>query len=275
MAQKAEIYQLWNIVSTILKSDFTFSEIKDLTSLAGINRIVLSEIIQNQSKGSISKSDLLTDIDLILKKFTDNELKHFLIRLIEDLLEEKPSIEQRLSKYLNRVGWKLYNKQVLPVEIFDTSTLDELDKNSHKDLIKAVQRFRDGDLSGSIASASAAIDSLTYKIYQAKTLGDPDKVSFQEKCAKSIEAVGVYDKVESLSEIGWEEKDIKILQKNLKGALNQFATVMQKLRAKMSDAHGTKPVYRSLVFDSVQYAHILLRMLSENMDKVGEKNDEK
>jgi hypothetical protein len=37
---------------------------------------------------------------------------------------------------------------------------------------------------------------------------------------------------------------------------------MQTLRANMSDVHGTKPVLKPLVFDSIKWAEILVRVLS-------------
>jgi hypothetical protein len=55
------------------------------------------------------------------------------------------------------------------------------------------------------------------------------------------------------------------LRENLKGSLNQMAFVMQKLRAKMSDVHGTKEVLKPLVLDSLKYAQILIRMMTKNI----------
>ncbi len=265
MPQKPEISQIWNIASVELKKNFTFAEIKELISLAGMDRIALSHLIQKQGEGSTSKSTLLSEIDGQLDQYRENEFEHFLSLLCGDMIEKKPSIEEEFSMYLQRVGWQIYDKKVIPIEVFDISVLGEIHEASHEDLIKAVCRFRDGDLSGAIASASAAVDSLTYKIYQQDGLGDPDKASFQEKCKKSIQHIGFYRDIKSLSDIGWEDSDIKLLNKNLEGALNQFALVMQKLRAKMSDVHGSRPVFKALVFDCIQYAQLLVRMMSKDI----------
>ena len=76
------------------------------------------------------------------------------------------------------------------VGLSDLSELEELNENSHQDLIKATIRLRDGDLSGAMTSICSSIDSLTTNIYNRYTLGDPNIVCFQERCNKSILAIG-------------------------------------------------------------------------------------
>ena len=61
--------------------------------------------------------------------------------------------------------------------------------------------------------------------------------------------------------LGWMEADVLKLVKNLQGALNQGAYVMQMLRSRMSDVHGSKRVINSLVFDSLKWAVLIVRML--------------
>jgi len=249
--------RVWGVVSTHLK-DFTFAEIKELVALAGFDRTLLSHLEQKQGSGGASKGNLITEIDKNLNRLKD-EKKHFFNILVEEMLSRKPNLEEDLNNNLTRLGWQLYNAKVIPIELFDISNLEELNEKSHEDLLKAVQRFRDGDLSGALASACSAVDSATYDIYRRYNLGNPDDASFQEKCNKSIQAVGIVDK---LSELNWEEKDIRPFKKNLEGSLNQYAFVLQKLRAKMSDVHGTKPILKPLVFDSIKYAEMLVRMMS-------------
>jgi len=68
--------------------------------------------------------------------------------------------------------------------------------------------------------------------------------------------------VSELEAIGWAESDYKPLSSNLDGSLNQAAYVMQKLRSDMGDAHGTKPVISALVFDSIKWSLLLLRIMA-------------
>ncbi|MBM4055310.1 MAG: hypothetical protein FJ264_11725 [Planctomycetes bacterium] len=67
---------------------------------------------------------------------------------------------------------------------------------------------------------------------------------------------------DQLKDINWKDSGIVPFNKNFEGSLNQAAFVMQNLRANMSDVHGTKPVLRPLVFDSIKWAQILVKLLS-------------
>ena len=137
------------------------------------------------------------------------------------------------------MGLTITDGKVLPIELLDTSELTQLPKDAQQDLVKAIEWFRDGDLSGAVSSACAAIDTVTLGIYKEKSLGDFAKSSFQEKCKKSIQALGIMDKIKKeLTELGWNQIDIFV--NNLEGSLNQAAYVMQSLRSKMGDVHGTK-----------------------------------
>lgn len=119
-----------------------------------------------------------------------------------------------------------------------------------------------------INSAWAAVDSVAERIYRDKSLGDVDKSrSFQERCNKSLEAIGVFRAIdEQLDGIDWEESNVKLFKENLKKSLSQAAYIMQILRSGMSDAHGTKPVIKPLVFDSIKWSQIIVRLLSEKYD---------
>ena len=64
-----------------------------------------------------------------------------------------------------------------------------------------------------------------------------------------------------LMDLGWEKDDADRLSSNLQGSLNQGAYVMQALRSEMSDVHGSKHVANSLVFDSLKWAALIVRML--------------
>ena len=156
----------------------------------------------------------------------------------------------------------------MPIEVLDLSDLEELEPSAREDLIKAATKFRDGDLSGAISSVCAAVDSVAERVYRDKNLGDVNKSkSFQERCNKSLKAIGVFEAIDQqLSEIEWKESNISQFKDNLKQSLSQAAYVMQTLRSNMSDVHGTKPVIKPLVFDSIKWSQIIVRLLSEKYD---------
>jgi hypothetical protein len=79
----------------------------------------------------------------------------------------------------------------------------------------------------------------------------------------ALNATGIFAAVTSdLKDIDWKDSGIVPFSKNFEGSLNQAAYVMQSLRANMSDVHGSKPVLKPLVFDSVKWAQIIIRLLS-------------
>ena len=65
--------------------------------------------------------------------------------------------------------------------------------------MKAATRLRDGDLSGAVSAACAAVDAVTSKVYETKGLGDPGKASFQEKVSRSLEVLDTLGEIEKQS----------------------------------------------------------------------------
>ena len=101
-------------------------------------------------------------------------------------------------------------------------------------------------------------------MYEHAQLGDPGGASFQERCKRASSAKGVIPALEEqLRALGWKDLEIVPFKKNFEGALTQGAYVMQTLRSKMGDVHGTKPIIKPLVFDSLKLAELLVRSLSE------------
>ncbi len=252
----------WNAIRSILENNFSFYTIKEIVGLAGFDVTSLSHLEQ-KSGGGATKGQLMTGIDRGLAQLPSDDKKHLINILVEEIIQRKPDLEEKLDRYLERLGWQIIDGNVIPIEIMDKSDLSELPDQARTDLVKAACRFRDGDLSGSLSSACAAVDSVTAEIYASYRLGDAGGASFQERCKVAIKKTGVLAKLpEELLALGWNENHIKLLSNNFEGALNQAANVMQTLRSRMSDVHGTKPVLKPMVFDSVKWAEILVRVMS-------------
>jgi len=118
-------------------------------------------------------------------------------------------------------------------------------------------------MGGALSAACGAVDSITNKIYQGNNLGNAGVASFQERCKVALNTVGVFSAISNeLKDIDWKDSGVIPFNKNFEGALNQASYVMQSLRANMSDVHGTKPVIKPLVFDSIKWAQIIIRLLS-------------
>ena len=218
--------------------------------------------LEQKSQGGASKSQLLSEIDKQIGVMDTDTAGLVASIFCEEILRTKPNVIDKLECVLSRVGWKYSRTTLLPIEIFDVSDLKDIPENAHKDILKSAGRLRDGDLSGSLSASCGALDSVTYSIYKEFSLGDPNKASFQERIVKSIKAIKVKDRlISELQDIGWNVSDYKPLSSNLDGSLNQAAFIMQKLRSDMGDVHGSKPVVSALVYDSIKWSFLLLRIL--------------
>jgi hypothetical protein len=187
-----------------------------------------------------------------------------------DLLDD---LKKRGFLKYNRQTGASYNVTILSpgrryMEERSRQAIGEMDyeavpEAARHDLMKAAERYRSGDLSGALAAACAAVESACARVFKEKNLGDPAKVpSFQQKVIKSLRANDAFKRLESeLTGIGWDSGDARQLAQDLEASLNRAASVMQALRSKMSDAHGSKVVLKPVVFDALKWATIIASQL--------------
>ena len=252
----------WGPLRAILENNFTFSNIKEIAGLAGIDLTSLP-YLQQKAGSSTSKGQLMTALDSLLGAMPEAEKRRFITIATEEVLRRQPNVSDTLKDYLSRLGWTVYEDKVIPLEILDLSDLPELPEEAWPDLAKASQRLRDGDLSGAVSAACGAVDATTNKIYRERSLGNPGSASFQERvstCLKAHSTITHLD--EDLQALGWDAKEIKPFRENLKKSINQAAYVMQTLRSNMGDVHGSKPILKPLVFDSIKWAALIIRLLA-------------
>lgn len=180
----------WGAVRECLQQ-FSFNDIKSIAGLAKLDLILVAHLVQKQGMSGATKGELMSGIDAAFGAMSEAERGGFLSILVEEMLRRKPEALERLSEHLSRLGLSFSHGSLLPVDVFDPDDLAEIPEESHQGLIKAAQRFRDGDLGGAIAAACGAVDSATSHVYQAKQLGDPNSASFQERCKRAAAAKGV------------------------------------------------------------------------------------
>jgi hypothetical protein len=247
----------WGTVRASLLQ-LSFADIKTVAGLAGIDLMLLSHLQQRPDKGA-TKEQLMSGIEGLLGKM-DVEARHrFVVWVAEELLVRKPELAPSLDDQLARHGWGLIDYHLIPLPLFDPRELMSLPDGPRADLVKAAQRFRDGDLGGAISAACGAVDTAVGDVYADYRLGEPAK-SFQEGCNRALGAVVNLEG--SLRELGWDAEGAGMLAKSFKGSLNQGAYVMQSLRSKMGDVHGTKPTLKPLVFDVLKWAELFVRTLT-------------
>jgi len=257
----SDLLIMWGPVRALLQENFKFSEIKQIIALAGIDITRLSHLTQ-KPKGGASKENLTTCIDGLYAELDDESRRRFIKIVVEESSRRNQGLESQLDSYIARLGWRIVNGNFLPIDFLGVSELQEMPKSARSDLERAMVRLRDGDLSGAISSACGSIDSITKQLYSKYDLGDAGEASFQEKVNCSLEATKIFEKTEQdLVELGWSQDDANKLQHNLRGALNQAAYVMQTLRSRMGDVHGTRPTLKPLVYDSIKWAMLIVRLL--------------
>ena len=92
------------------------------------------------------------------------------------------------------------------------------------------------------------MDSATFEAYAKYGLGDAAADSFQQRVVKSLDASGALNSLEAeLLKLRWDQKDAQKVAKNVRGALNQGAYVLQKLRSDMGDVHDSHPTIEAVV----------------------------
>ena len=256
----------WGPIRRVLEK-FRSSQIENILGCAGVDRLELSSHIDRIfGSNQPSKSKLIDAAqDVHIKALNQSDLERFAVRCCEEMLRlGNDDIKDELDRLLNRLEWQFIDGNLVPIDVFDSAELSQIPDASGDDIIKAAVRLRNGDLSGALSACCGALDSATAEIYSAHDLGNHKDHSFQRRIKKSMGLVGVETKLNAdLEGMGWEKKDIDDLSNNLIGSLNQAAYVMQKLRSDMGDVHGTKPVLSALVYDSIKWSLILLRMLNE------------
>jgi|GEM_PF-547917 len=260
-----DLLKAWPAVRACLQR-LHFYDIKEVAGLAGFDVTAAAHLVQKPQAGA-TKGELMSAVDLQVAQMSLPERRRFLTTLIEEILRRRPGEQELLSEYLSRLGWSFTNEVLVPLELFNVEALVDTPSDAHHDLVKAAQRLRDGDLGGAISAACGAVDTVTSRVYEDFGLGDPADASFQERCKKAAAARGVLPELDrQLADLGWQQADILPFRKNFEGALNQGAYVMQTLRSHMGDVHGTKPILRSLVFDSLRWAELLVGALVERTD---------
>lgn len=252
----------WGPIRSTLTEKFSFGDIKQLVGYGDLDMSRLA-YLEQRCQGGATKSQLLSEIDKQVGAMDEKHRSAFVSICCEEMMRRNPESIEELDRVLSRVGWKFSGTTLIPIEIFDVAELADIPETAHVDIQKAASRLRDGDLSGALSAACGALDAVTNDIYSRYDLGDAGKVSFQERIKKSIDALKVKDSLmHELTEIGWPESDYKPLSANIEGSLNQAAFVMQKLRSDMGDVHGTKPVITALVYNSIKWSSLLLRVLA-------------
>ncbi|MDE2759485.1 MAG: hypothetical protein OXH90_04190 [Paracoccaceae bacterium] len=267
MVDKPKLNQAWGAIRGVL-NDFSFNRIKDIAGKAGLDITLLSHLQQelNSTKGQLLSEldrmigELKLDDEVNTRSFEDRN--YYLKRIAEIMIEEWPDQEKKLEEYLGKLGWQFIGGNLFPIELLNKKELEDLPESAHKDLGKALDRLWVGDLDGAMTAACGAVDSTVNTIIEEKGIHITKSDGFQNKYKKALDSKGTMEKLNNeLIDLGWKEEDANNLVHNLQGSLKQGAYVMQSLRSRMGDTHGSKDVLKPIVYDSIKWSSLMLRML--------------
>jgi hypothetical protein len=176
---------------------------------------------------------------------------------------EREKVGESVGRLLRDHGFQYLSGSFVPIDFFDEREARFLSPSSLSQISTALSRLVQGDLDGALTSACGAVETAVAHVYKTHSAGEVSKEdSFQKKVLRAIELNGKLLELEAqLVSLGWTSKDAEILCKNLAGALNRAAFVMQMLRSRMSDAHGEQPALESVVFDSLKLASVLVALM--------------
>ncbi|WP_247538953.1 hypothetical protein [Ralstonia pseudosolanacearum] len=164
----ATVTAAWGTVRAHLEHA-RFSDIKTIVGLAGLDLMELGRVRQEEGA---SKGQLMTAIDAQLRKLDETEQKHSVAIVLDELLKRNPGLGEPLADDLARHGWGLADNRLVPLELFDLVELATLPDVPRQDLVKAAERFRNGDLGGAISAACGAVDSAVADVYALYQLGE-------------------------------------------------------------------------------------------------------
>jgi len=261
MYEQARLNQAWGAIRVAIQNAFSFYKIKEIAGLAGLDVTRFASLVQ-RARGGATKGQLLTALDGEVAKLDDKRKSSFLTYFAERVVSEHPDHAEHLNEDLQRLGWQFESGKLVPVELLDIDELTELPDAARDDLIKAATRLRDGDIGGALTAACASVDSVTNAVLYEQKRVHNSNLGFQKRVGMALNEKDAFHHIsEELISLGWEKSEATTLVNNLRGALNQGAFVMQSLRARMSDVHGSKRVFGPLVFDSIKWAALIVRML--------------
>jgi len=256
---QAAVFDPWGPVGAILFG-FGSDTVVEIVGFSGLTPDWVLTGPENYSH-TTRKRVYLSRVDVAYKRLDAETKRRFVLNVAREIARQNPEKQELLNEALRRIGWLLIGDALIPIAVLNPEDLEKVPEVSRGDLAKAADRIPD-DPTGAVSAACGAVDSATNKVFQDLGLGNPGEASFQEKVNRSLQAVGVFGKLQGeLEELGWDPAKAREFCKSLQGALSQAAKVMESLRSQMGDVHGSKPVLTTLVYDSLKWATIICSLL--------------
>lgn len=254
------IGEVWSSIRGTLREYYSFAQIKDIAGACGLPVERLAHL-QQKFSGGASKGQLMDGVDDLVRELDPERRDSFVVACMEEMVVRNDGAKGELDRLLRRVGWGLIGSSPYPLRLQIALEATDLSSEVMSGISTALERYRDGDFDGSITAICGAVDSLTEKIYAAKSLGDHKSASYQERVSRSFQALEQKFK-SSIQSPGLSADELQRVWNNYRGAISQSGYVLGSFRREYSDVHGAKNPPRHLVQSALDCAVFVLRSLS-------------
>lgn len=227
----------WSIIRSVLKDNYSFAEMKDIASEAGLPVFTLGSITQSY-QGGYSKGQLMDKIDQLFNANTTDEQSRVVVNAIRIMIDRKNELGPVIDERIRTIGLYVNGNEPLPLKYQIDLETTSLSQSVLESLNKSIIRFRDGDTSGSIASICASIDKLTEEVFLLNpVLGDHFSTPFQTRVSKAFKTKEEIYKSQ-LRTIITDSNALKLLWENHSKSVSNAAYVLGEYRRSLSDVHG-------------------------------------
>src|SRR5437667_12828053 len=100
---------VWSRLRGIFADGLTFSEIKNVAGTAGLPVSRLAHLVQRSSlrNPGATKDELMSGVDGLAAELSADQQQSFVSDFVEEALRRKPSLRERVTNVLEKVGWTL------------------------------------------------------------------------------------------------------------------------------------------------------------------------
>lgn len=231
----------WSVIRSVLKDNYSFTEMKDIAGEAGLPVFTLGNIIQS-IHGGYSKGQLMDKIDQLFCTSAIEDQSRVVVNTIKIMINRKSELAPLIDERIRTIGLYINGSEPLPLRFQIDLETESLSEGVLESLNKSIIRFRDGDISGSITSICSSIDKLTEEIYLSNpTLGNHLTASFHERVSKAFRTKEE-DYKRQLNSIIEDSEKLNMLWENHSRSVSNTAYVLGEFRRSLSDVHGETDV---------------------------------
>lgn len=240
MPTEQDVSRLFGVLLAALRNSHSLTAARLIVAKAGITGV---------NDGGQYWDPFLAAVD---SKFQSLELtsREQALRILADEL-----LSDCVRSDMARLGYEYIAGAFVPVEMFDRRESLFVPQSSASELEKAMKRLADNDESGAITTACGAVDSLMQDIYGRLGLGDPGRTAFAAKVATAVKRLAVFEGLKrEFVELGMSDANSDKIVSEWRASVLHAAEMLQTLRSKMGDVHGTKPALRRAAYDAVKWS---------------------